>query len=290
MFMLGYAWQTGRVPLSRASLRRAIELNGEAVTMNLEAFEWGRRAAAEPDAVSALVRQPEQDTGSTHLSETLDEVIARRIAFLTDYQDPAYAKRYRDQVERVRAVEAKVVPGSTALTDAVGRALFKLMAYKDEYEVARLYTNGHFAKQVASAFEGENLRFEFHMAPPLLARKDPQTGEPKKMSFGPWMLKAFGVLARGKRLRGTPFDIFGYTNERRLERQLVAEYVKLLDEILPALTPGNHATAIGLATLPGKIRGYGHVKARHLEAVRKEEAALLARFRSPEPDLAVAAE
>ncbi len=290
MFMLGYAWQTGRVPLSRASLRRAIELNGEAVKMNLEAFEWGRRAAAEPDVVQALVRQPEQATGSTHLSETLDEVIARRIAFLTDYQDPAYAKRYRDQVERVRAVEANVMPGSTALTDAVARAFFKLMAYKDEYEVARLYTNGHFAKQVASAFEGENLRFEFHLAPPMMAKKDPTTGVPRKMSFGPWMLKAFGVLAKGKRLRGTPLDVFGYTHERRLERQLVADYVKLLDEVLLGLTAANHATAIGLATLPGKIRGFGHVKARHLEAVRKEEAALLARFRSPEPALAQAAE
>jgi indolepyruvate ferredoxin oxidoreductase len=178
----------------------------------------------------------------------------------------------------------------TALTDAVARALFKLMAYKDEYEVARLYTNGHFAKQIASTFEGENLRYEFHMAPPLLARKDPRTGEPRKMSFGPWMLKAFGLLAKGRRLRGTPFDVFGYTHERRFERQLVADYIKLLDEVLAKLTPANHALAVGLATLPGKIRGYGHVKARHFEAVRKEEAELLARFRSPEPVLAEAAE
>ncbi|MDB5560462.1 MAG: indolepyruvate ferredoxin oxidoreductase family protein, partial [Enterovirga sp.] len=290
MFMLGYAWQTGRVPLARASLRRAIELNGEAVKMNLDAFEWGRRAAAEPDQIRAIVATSKASADSTELSETLDEVIARRIAFLGDYQDADYAKRYRDQVERVRAAEAKAVPGSTALTDAVARALFKLMAYKDEYEVARLYTNGHFAKQIASTFEGENLRFEFHLAPPLLARIDRHTGEPKKMSFGPWMLKAFGVLAKLKGLRGTAFDVFGYTHERRLERQLVADYVRLLDEILPALAPGNHATAIGLATLPGKIRGFGHVKARHLEAVRKEEAALLARFRSPDPTLAQAAE
>jgi indolepyruvate ferredoxin oxidoreductase len=290
MFMLGYAWQTGRVPLSRASLRRAIELNGEAVKMNLDAFEWGRRAAAEPDAIAAILADVSAASDSTDLSETLDELVARRIAFLTEYQDAGYARRYRDQVERVRAAEAKAVPGSTALTDAVARALFKLMAYKDEYEVARLYTNGHFAKQIAATFEGENLRYEFHLAPPLLARVDAHTGEPKKMSFGPWMLKAFGVLARFKGLRGTAFDLFGYTHERKLERQLIVDYVKLLDEILAGLSAANHATAVGLATLPGKIRGFGHVKARHLEAVRKEEAELLARFRSPEPMLAQAAE
>jgi indolepyruvate ferredoxin oxidoreductase len=290
MFMLGYAWQTGRVPLSRASLRRAIELNGEAVKMNLDAFEWGRRAAAEPDAIAAILADVSAASDSTDLSETLDELVARRIAFLTDYQDAGYARRYRDQVERVRAAEEKAVPGSTALTDAVARALFKLMAYKDEYEVARLYTNGHFAKQIAATFEGENLRYEFHLAPPLLARVDPHTGEPRKMSFGPWMLKAFGVLAKFKGLRGTAFDLFGYTHERKLERQLIVDYVKLLDEILAGLSPANHATAVGLATLPGKIRGFGHVKARHLEAVRKEEAELLARFRSPEPMLAQAAE
>ncbi|NNM71065.1 indolepyruvate ferredoxin oxidoreductase family protein [Enterovirga aerilata] len=290
MFMLGYAWQTGRVPLSRAALRRAIELNGEAVQMNLDAFEWGRRAAAEPEAVRAIVAAGKASADTTDLSQTLDEAVARRVAFLTDYQDAGYAKRYRDLVERVRAAEAKAVPGSTALAEAVARALFKLMAYKDEYEVARLYTNGHFAKQIASTFEGDNLRFEFHLAPPLLARTDRRTGEPRKMSFGPWMLKAFGMLAKLKGLRGTPFDIFGYTHERKVERQLVADYVKLLDEILAGLTPANHATAVGLAALPGKIRGFGHVKARHLAAAKKEEAELLARFRSPEPTLAQAAE
>ena len=290
MFMLGYAWQTGRVPLSRASLRRAIELNGEAVKMNLDAFEWGRRAAAQPEAIQAIVAASKTSADTTELSQTLDEMVARRIAFLSDYQDAAYAKRYRDQVERVRAAEARAVPGSTALTETVARSLFKLMAYKDEYEVARLYTNGHFAKQIASTFEGENLRFEFHLAPPLLARTDPHTGEPKKMSFGPWMLKAFGVLARFKGLRGTAFDVFGYTHERKVERQLIADYVALLDELVTGLDAANHATALGLAGIPGKIRGFGHVKARHLEAAKKEEAELLARFRSPAPVLAQAAE
>jgi indolepyruvate ferredoxin oxidoreductase len=156
--------------------------------------------------------------------------------------------------------------------------------------VARLYTNGHFARQVEAAFEGDNLRYEFHLAPPLLARRDPATGLPRKMSFGPWMLKVFGMLARAKRLRGTPFDVFGYTQERKTERKLVRDYEALLGEILATLNPQNHAVAVGLAAIPQKIRGFGHVKTRHLDAAKAEEAELLARFRSPTPLLAVAAE
>jgi indolepyruvate ferredoxin oxidoreductase len=290
MFTLGYAWQTGRVPLQRDSIRRAIELNGEAVRMNLDAFEWGRRAAAEPERVAAILDGMKAPAGSTDLSHTLDETVARRVAFLTEYQDAAYAERYRSRVERARSAEARVVPGSEALTEAVARSLFKLMAYKDEYEVARLYTNGHWAKQVAATFEEGPLRYEFHLAPPLFARRDPATGVPRKMSFGPWMLNVFGTLARFKKLRGTAFDPFGYTHERRVERQLVRDYEARLDEVLAALSPANHAVAVGLASIPQKIRGFGHVKARHLEAAKKEEADLLARFRAPEPTLAQAAE
>ena len=290
MFMLGYAFQKGHVPLAAASIEEAIRLNGEAVAMNLDAFAFGRRAAAEPERVAALMSELEAPTPSRHLSETLDEAIARRVAFLTAYQNRAYAERYRIAVERVRAAEAHAVANATALTDAVARNLFKLMAYKDEYEVARLYTDGQFAKQVAAAFEGDNLRYEFHLAPPLLARRDPATGVPRKMSFGPWMLKAFGVLARLKGLRGTPLDLFGYSDERRTERRLVRDYEALLREIVSNLTPQNHAAAIGLAAIPEKIRGFGHVKARHLAAAKKDEAELLARFRSPKPPLAIAAE
>ncbi|MDB5513242.1 MAG: indolepyruvate ferredoxin oxidoreductase family protein, partial [Enterovirga sp.] len=290
MFMLGYAWQTGRVPLSRAAIRKAIELNGEAVTMNLDAFEWGRRAAADPESLRATMAGTRDAADSTDLSETLDEVVARRVAFLSDYQDADYAKRYRDRVEAVRAAEARAVPSGTALTEAVARYLFKLMAYKDEYEVARLYTNGHFAKQIAATFEPGTLRYEFHLAPPLLARRDPVTGEAKKMSFGPWMMKAYGVLAKLKGLRGTAFDVFGYTHERKTERGLIRDYEALLDEVVATLTPTNHAVAVGLASIPEKIRGYGHVKARHLAAAKQEETDLLARFRSPAPVLAHAAE
>jgi indolepyruvate ferredoxin oxidoreductase len=290
MFVLGFAWQTGRVPLTRAAIRRAIELNGEAVPMNLDAFEWGRRAAAEPDRVEAMMSGARAPTPSRDLSENLDEVIARRVAFLTEYQNAAYAERYRSRVERVRQAEARLAANSTALTEAVARNLFKLMAYKDEYEVARLYTDGNFAKQVAATFEGESLRYEIHLAPPLLARTDPTTGVPRKMSFGPWMMKAFGLLAPLKRLRGTPLDVFGYTEERRTERRLIADYEKLLDEVLAGLTPAKLPLAVGLAAIPAKIRGFGHVKARHLAAAKQEEADLLTRFRSSDPILAVAAE
>ncbi|MBD2748394.1 indolepyruvate ferredoxin oxidoreductase family protein [Microvirga sp. BT688] len=290
MFMLGYAYQTGRVPLSGAAIEKAIELNGEAVKMNLAAFTWGRRAAAEPEVIAAMIGELKAPTESRKLSETLDEVIERRVTFLSGYQSRRYARRYSNLVERVRAAEDKAVPGSTALTDAVARSLFKLMAYKDEYEVARLYTNGHFEKQVASAFEGENLRYEFHMAPPVLAKKDPVTGLPRKMSFGPWMLKAMGVLAKFKPLRGTPLDVFGYTHERRTERGLIREFEGRIEEIVAKLNAGNHATAIGLAGIPQKIRGFGHIKERNLKAAKAEEADLLAKFRADPQPMAVAAE
>ncbi|MFL5077094.1 MAG: indolepyruvate ferredoxin oxidoreductase family protein, partial [Microvirga sp.] len=290
MFMLGFAYQLGRVPLSGAAIRHAIELNGEAVKMNLDAFDWGRRAAAEPKVVGGLMGELTETTESRHLSQSLDEIIARRIAYLTDYQNAAYAERYRLAIERVREAEARTVANSTALTEAAARSLFALMAYKDEYEVGRLYTNGHFEKQVAAAFEGKNLRYEFHMAPPLLARRDKTTGLPRKMSFGPWMLKAFAVLAKLKGLRGTPFDVFGYTHERKVERRLIGDYEALLSEIVATLAPQNHAIAVGLANLPKKIRGFGHIKARNLEAAKREEAELLARFRAPSPALPIAAE
>jgi indolepyruvate ferredoxin oxidoreductase len=290
MFMLGFAYQLGRVPLSGAAIRHAIELNGEAVKMNLDAFDWGRRAAAEPKVVGGLMGELSETTESRHLSQSLGEIVARRIAYLTDYQNAAYAERYRLAIERVREAEARTVANSTALTEAAARSLFALMAYKDEYEVGRLYTNGHFEKQVAAAFEGKHLRYEFHMAPPLLARRDKTTGLPRKMSFGPWMLKAFAVLAKLKGLRGTPFDLFGYTHERKVERRLIGDYEALLGEIVATLAPQNHAVAVGLANLPKKIRGFGRIKARNLEAAKREEAELLARFRAPSPALPIAAE
>jgi indolepyruvate ferredoxin oxidoreductase len=289
MFLLGFAQQKGGVPLSAAALERAIELNGEAVPMNIEAFRWGRRTAHDQAKVEALVAASRKAPADRVLSTSLQEIVDRRAAFLTDYQDAAYAHRYRSAVARIQKAEMERAPGRGELAEAVARYLFKLMAYKDEYEVARLYTDGNFQRQLAAEFE-PGARLEFHLAPPLLGRKDAQ-GNPAKTTFGPWMLKAFAVLAPLKRLRGTAFDPFGYTEERRTERRLIGEYEGLIDYVAARLSPENHTTAVALASIPEKIRGYGHVKARHLKSALAERDALKAQFDAPAPrPLAVAAE
>jgi indolepyruvate ferredoxin oxidoreductase len=291
IFLVGYAWQIGALPLSAAAIERAIELNGEAVAMNLAAFAWGRRAAVDPASVEALIAQRAgPPSAARQLSQSFEETVARRVAFLTQYQDAAYAGRYRDRVNTAQSAEAARAPGKTGLAEAVARYLFKLMAYKDEYEVARLFTDGAFLDQVKSAFDGEDLRFEFHLAPPLLARRDPTTGLPRKMSFGPWMMPAYKLLARLKFLRGTALDPFGRSVERRTERALVRDYEAMLDEVLSKLTPDNHHLAVGLAAIPEKIRGFGHVKARHLIAAKADEAALLEQFRAGPAPMMKAAE
>jgi indolepyruvate ferredoxin oxidoreductase len=281
MFMLGYAYQLGAVPLSAGAIERAIALNGEAVAMNHAAFRWGRRMAVAPEAVETLAKPAVgQASDARRLSQSFEETVARRVQFLTEYQNEAYAQRYRAQVERAKAAEATNTPGACGLAEAVARNLFKLMAYKDEYEVARLYAGEAFLNQVKTEFSGDNLRFEFHLAPPLLARIDKASGEPRKMSFGGWMLPVFRLLAKFKFLRGTALDPFGRTQERRTERQLIADYEAMLDEVLAKLTPDNHALAVGLAAIPEKIRGFGHVKLRHLAAAKADEAALWERFRN----------
>ena len=291
MIMIGYCYQIGALPLSAEAVEKAIELNGEEVAMNLAAFRLGRRAAADPAAIEALMKSaPEIANDSLRLSESFAETVDRRAEFLTAYQDASYARRYRNWVEKVRTVEAEKAPGQCGLAEAVARYLFKLMAYKDEYEVARLYADTSFLDRVKSSFDGDKLRFEFHLAPPLLARRDPATGEPRKMSFGPWMLTVFRLLAKLKFLRGTAFDLFGYSKERRTERRLIADYEYLLGEICDFLTPGNHRFAVGLAAIPEKIRGYGPVKERHLTAAKAEEAALREQFLSGSTPFLKAAE
>jgi indolepyruvate ferredoxin oxidoreductase len=193
-------------------------------------------------------------------------------------------------VDKAKAIETARAPGKGGLADAVARYLFKLMAYKDEYEVARLYSDGAFAKQVQTEFGGDNLRFEFHLAPPLLARRDKTTGLPRKMSFGPWLMPAFRAMAKFKVLRGTPLDPFGRTAERRTERKLIGDYEAMLDEVLARLLPENHHLAVGLAVIPEKIRGFGHVKQQHLIAAKADEAALFEQFRAGSPELLKAAE
>ncbi len=266
MFMLGYAYQAGFVPMSSAAIRRAIELNGEAVAMNLAAFAWGRAAQADPAALAAFAKAPANEK-----ADDLASVVAKRVEFLTAYQDRAYAERYRALVDEVAKAEAARAPGRAGLALTVARYAFKLMAYKDEYEVARLYTDGSFARAVADAFEGD-LKLTFHLAPPILGRKDPRTGLPVKTAFGPWMMRAFSLLAGLKGLRGGAFDVFGYTKERREERQLIEDYVALARELCAKLAADNHGLAVTLAALPEKVRGYGHVKAKSLEAVRAEWA------------------
>jgi len=290
IFLVGYAYQVGALPLSAQAIETAIALNGEAVAMNQAAFRWGRRAAFDPAAVEALARPIAQVPVQAPDASSLDDIVSRRVAFLTAYQNTAYAARYRAWVGRARNAETTLAPGKTGFAEAVARYLFKLMAYKDEYEVARLYTDGTFLAQVANEVGGENLRFEFHLAPPLLARRDPNTGQPKKMAFGAWIYRLFRILAAFKFLRRTPFDPFGHSTERRVERRLIAEYEAMLSELMARLSADNHALATALAAIPEKIRGFGHVKARHLKAAKAEEAALLEQFRASPPPLLKAAE
>ncbi|MBN8477946.1 MAG: indolepyruvate ferredoxin oxidoreductase family protein [Burkholderiales bacterium] len=283
LFMVGYAYQRGLLPLSETAILRAIELNGTAVDSNTLAFRWGRMAAHAPAAVAEAATPRRSVPESQRLSATLDETIERRVRFLTDYQDAAYAKAYADFVARVRSVESRVVPGSTKLAEAVARHDFKLRAIKDEYEVARLYTQTDFTERVAAQFEGD-YRLVFHLAPPLVARPDTPGGVAAKKSYGPWMLKAMRVLARMRGLRGGFLDVFGRTDERRMERRLLAEYEAVVDEILGRLAPHNHETAVEIAAIPEHIRGYGHVKERHVKDAKARETVLLSKFReTPAP-------
>jgi len=274
--LLGYAWQKGRVPLTHAALMRSVELNGVQVENNKAAFEWGRRCAHDLAEVQALY----QASQVIHFAKkpALAEVVAKRVEFLTAYQNAGYADRYRALVAQVEAAEKPLAKG-TRLSEAVARYLFKLMAYKDEYEVARLHTDAAFTAKLGQMFEGD-FKLVHHMAPPLLSQKDEQ-GHLRKKAFGPWVRNAFGVLARLRGLRGTPFDVFGYTEERRTERALIEEYRADVAELLQGLTPERLALAVEIASLPEGIRGYGHVKERHLEAARAKRKELLTQWRVP---------
>ncbi|MEW6479251.1 MAG: indolepyruvate ferredoxin oxidoreductase family protein [Pseudomonadota bacterium] len=277
--MLGYAWQKGWVPLGLEALMRAIELNAVQVEKNKQAFEWGRRAAHDPQAMAALLTQAAGTAQVIQFKprETVDSLLARRVEFLTGYQNAAYAGQYELFVRKVQQAEAKL--GKTALTEAVARYLFKVMAYKDEYEVARLHTDPSFQAKVAEQFEG-NFELRLHLAPPLFAKKNDK-GELIKQQYGPWMLKAMGVLAKLKGLRGTSLDIFGRTEERRMERALIAQYREDIERILASLNADNHALALEIARLPEQIRGFGHVKERHFKAAQSRRKQLLAQWPHP---------
>ena len=274
-FMLGYAWQKGLVPLTLDSLLRAIELNGTAVEANKTAFHWGRAAAVDV----ARVAEAAGVTVERAVPKTLEERIALRVEALTAYQSRRYAKRYQALVDRVRAKEEVLFSGGSALTEAVAKGFYKLMAYKDEYEVARLHADPAFKAQLEAQFEGVQ-RIEFHLAPPMFAKRDKTTGHLIKQSFGPWMLKAFGVLAKFKALRGTALDPFGRTEERKAERALIGEYEATITQVLQDLTAQNLSTAVALAALPEKIKGFGHVKERSLREAAAERTRLLARLQA----------
>jgi indolepyruvate ferredoxin oxidoreductase len=250
MLMLGFAWQDGLVPISLAAIDRAIELNGVTVARNKQAFAWGRIARADRDFLPRTSR-------SEPAAETLDELIARRAAFLTQYQNRAYAARYEASIARVRRAEAAL--GSEALTDAVVRSLFKLMAYKDEYEVARLHMESGFLDELRQEFEGD-FKMKYYLAPPLLPSRKDARGRPRKRAFGPWLQMPLKLLARAKFLRGTAFDPFGYTVERRSERELISWYEQQIDAILAKLTAKNLPDLVAIARAPLEIRGYGPVK------------------------------
>jgi indolepyruvate ferredoxin oxidoreductase len=281
LFMLGYAWQRGLVPIGEAALMQAIELNGTAVESNKAAFRWGRCAAVDLARVREIAGRgrPEAPV-RIDVAPDLDTLIERRATDLIGYQSRRYARRYRNLVERVRAREASVLPGSTTLTEAVARNYYKLLAYKDEYEVARLYTGKEFRNALAAEFEGD-YKLKFHLAPPLIAKRDKLTGHLKKQEFGAYMMAAFRVLKHFKRLRGTRLDIFGRSEERQQERQLIVEYEALMDEILRTVTADNLSLGTALASVPERIAGFGHVKERNMREAAAERAKLLERYRQP---------
>jgi indolepyruvate ferredoxin oxidoreductase len=276
--MLGFAWQKGWIPLEQASLLRAMELNAVAIEKNQAAFQWGRRAAHDPAAVARalqpgqtvqFVRKPPEGAAA------LDAFVQQRAAFLTDYQNAAYARSYTDFVAQVRQAEIAALGADTQalpLSFAVARYLFKLMAYKDEYEVARLHSDPAFGKKIGAMFEGD-YQVHYHLAPPLLAKKNDK-GELQKQKFGPSMAWGFKLLAPLKVLRGTALDPFGRSEERRQERALIVSYQATVRSFLSQLSASNAADALAFAKLPEQIRGFGHVKARHIAAVRGQWVAL----------------
>jgi indolepyruvate ferredoxin oxidoreductase len=275
LFMLGFAYQLGLVPLSEAAIHRAIELNRVAVDVNKQAFLWGRRAACD---VSKVERAAFPDRVVAPMPQTVDALIKRRMALLTEYQSAKYAREYEHVVRRVQAAEQSI-GGGDGLTRAVAQNLYKLMAYKDEYEVARLYANGEFARLLGETFDGK-FSVRFHLAPPIFSPRD-RKGRPRKISFGPWLRHVFTVLAKLKFLRGTIADPFGYMDERRTERRLIADYRNDVLAVCERLAPERLDDAIALARIPETIRGFGHVKQASIQSARARWETLKAALQTP---------
>jgi indolepyruvate ferredoxin oxidoreductase len=265
VFLIGFAVQKGCIPLTLDAIERAIELNGVSVDFNLRALKLGRLAAIDPARVESLL--PGESRSDAVKPNTVDELIEHRRAALVDYQDEAYGARYTRVVETARRAETALVNGSDKFTAAVARNAYKVMAYKDEYAVAQMFTDGAFEKSLAETFEGD-YKLRFHLAPPLLSQRDPATGEMRKSEYGPWVFRAFKVLAKLKGLRGTPLDIFGYTVERKQERVLRDDYLADVERLSASLTMDSLPTAVAIAEIPDQIRGYGHVKQKAMAKVR----------------------
>jgi indolepyruvate ferredoxin oxidoreductase len=279
MMLLGAAYQRGLVPLSLQTIESTIVLNGTEVAMNTRAFRLGRLSVARPEKLAELMRARTVKDAVPKL-DSLDSLIADRKAWLTDYQNAAYAERYEALVTKVAEAERRITGTEGALAESVARYYAKLLAYKDEYEVARLMTRKAFFDQLADTFEG-NYRLSFNLAPPLFSRRDPQTGRYRKKEFGPWVLALFRIMAPFKVLRGTPLDIFGYAAHRRHERQLIAEYEETIGAILETLTIENLPAAIEIARLPEIVRGYDVVKDAGIAEMETMRAELLGQMRRP---------
>jgi len=283
MFLFGYAWQKGKIPLSLDAIFRAIELNGTAVKGNKHSFSWGRIAATDMTMIAQSLPHPlKNDAPLTALTD----IMRYRADYLTDYQDQALADKYTAAVMKIRDKEKSLAIPNDALSKAVARNYFKLLAIKDEYEVARLYTNGEFEKNISQQFEGD-FKIHFHMAPPLLARKD-NKGHLRKMEFGGWMFHALKIMARLRGLRGGIFDIFGKTAERKMERQLIDNYENLLDEFGRTLTHDKIHAAVALASIPSDIRGFGHVKEKSVNISTKKQRELLQEYQSHDKHMTAA--
>jgi len=282
VFMLGFAFQRGKLPVGSAALYRALELYGVNVEQNKLAFDWGRFTAHDPAAVEALAAGEAVPPGQA----SLDDAIAMRAEFLVDYQDEAYAARFRERVARVRRLDERLRGDASELTAAVARGYFKLLAYKDEYEVARLHTETGFLESLRRNF-GDGFKLRFHLSPPLIARHDPISGRPRKYAFGAWLIGPMRLLARLKRLRGTRLDPFGYSAERRMERRLIADYEAFLDEIEKGLDAEHYDVALELASLADEVRGFGPVKAQAVRRYDAKRRELLERLRAPPPAAAV---
>ena len=278
--LLGYAWQKGWVPLARESLLRAMELNNVQVDNNKAAFEWGRQAAHDFSRIEKALAGAGGGAQVIEFKkrETLDSIIARRVEFLTGYQNAAYAEQYRAFVAKVQQAESPL-GGKTSLSEAVARGLFKLMAYKDEYEVARLHSDPAFVARIEGMFEGD-FTLNYHLAPPMTADRNDK-GELVKKKYGPSMLRNFRLLAKLKGLRGTALDLFGKTEERQTERALIQQYRASIEEVLGLLSSDKHAQAVEIARIPEQIKGYGHVKERNLKAARARWTELMGQWRNP---------